>query len=121
MMWFPRQGTDYDAPEFALEHENHYGWHETAKDFWRVFQVAAPLRVFVGYARTDAEERMEKLVELRSPRWRGDRFHRLPKGEDILLVGHRRMQNFEDWCGAVWTDEGVQPLNRFMKQRVQRS
>ncbi|REG31009.1 hypothetical protein ATI61_106479 [Archangium gephyra] len=119
LMWFKRNGGTYDVPLLALEHENSYLAAEAKKDFWRVFQVAAPLRVFIGYSRNNPEQRLEELVTLRSKGWQGDLFHRLQGGEDIALVGQRGMGGFNSWYGAVWSGNKVHRLHEFLRSRLQ--
>lgn len=117
MMWFPKgeRTGEYDVPVFALEHENRHTDYHAKEDFWRVFQVAAPLRVFIGYA---MENRATALVDaLSDMRWvKGrDRFNQLPGGEDIALVGAYPMQGWESWQGVVWSNGQKFSLTDFMR------
>lgn len=120
MMWFEPGGAahDYDPPLMALEHENNHRDIDAMADFWKVLQVAAPLRIFIGYTR---ESRVPGLVdELARLRWDGgrDRCHSLPGGEDIALVGGYQMKGWESWSGRVWAGGKMHTLKDFMRSQV---
>jgi hypothetical protein len=117
MMWFDPKGGDWDAPLLALEHENNHSRAAARKDCWRVFQIAAPLRIFIGYTSTEETQvrRVSELSSMRDPK-QGSRVHMLPGGEDIVLIGHYEMQDFTDWKGAIWTPDGMCSLEEFVGQ-----
>jgi hypothetical protein len=116
MTWYPSSANtdpdgNWDAALFALEHECSWDEFETKKDFWRVFQFAAPLRVFIGYAPHEkAENRLKTLTSMRL-KGKTDRFHRLPGGEDILLLGSSPLVGYERWLGRVWDDSGFHAID----------
>ena len=92
--WFAGEN-DWDAPVVAIEHENSHVRAERAKDHWRVNQVAAPLRVFIGYvgARRSLDAAAAELRE------REARCNQVVGGEALLLMGYANMDvtDFRAW------------------------
>jgi hypothetical protein len=117
MMWFNPKGGFWDAPLMALEHENAHSRGAARHDCWRVFQIAAPLRIFIGYTSTEKTQarRVTELRNMRDPQ-KGNRVHMLPGGEDIVLIGHYEMRDFNDWKGTVWTQTSMCSLEKFVDQ-----
>lgn len=96
LMWFDRASGDYGVPVVAIEHENSYRPEDIAVDFWRVCQLAVPLRVCIGYAPDAARvPQLQRVLLGKASEWR-----RLPGGEDLLVLGHAEMKpdDYQAWC-----------------------
>lgn len=89
LMWFPSlaKNEDWIAPVVAIEHENLYKEIERSIDHWKVSQVAAPLRVFIGYVSTPDEiEHAAKILRDRERFWNA-----VEGGQSLIIMGHKEM------------------------------
>jgi hypothetical protein len=106
MMWFRRDGEQWDPPVVAIEHENAWDANAALIDFWRVSQVCALLRVCIVYTRraVDVDPLRERLLGVAHEHgWR-----RPPMAEDLLVIGHGEMEagDFRAWrCHTREPDE----------------
>jgi hypothetical protein len=99
LTWYPNDAAagDFDPPLVAIEHENKYGFQDANWDWWKLNQIAVPLRVFVGYTRTASAVpgRAHALATLaRKSRWRN-----VTGGETLLVLGFKGMEpgRFRAW------------------------
>lgn len=107
LLWFSQdtQGLqsgeeEWIAPVVAIEHENDYTDAARSVDHWKVSQVAALLRVFIGYTRHGNNiDVASKVLRDRESRWRP-----VPGGEALIILGHSQMQYgcFRAW----WARQG---------------
>lgn len=95
--WFPMTGSEWIAPLVAIEHENL--WTDIARsvDHWKVNQIAASLRVFIGYVQ-GAQHVLPAAQELMSQEgeWTPVRLGR-PQGMIILGHGGMTPADFSAW------------------------
>lgn len=103
LLWFPKTILDlaedeqeWVAPLVAIEHENGYRARDRAIDHWKVSQVAAPLRVFIGY--TNSASQMSSAAEMLQRR--ESRWNVIQNGEALIVLGHSNMK-FE--CFRLWS------------------
>jgi hypothetical protein len=102
--WYLADSGAWASPVAVIEHENLA--EGAMADWWKIAQLAAPLRVFIGYARTQAlVERFSYGLQTiaHEERWF------LPPGtEDLLIVGdYADCSVFRAWtrsAGAGWTE-----------------
>ncbi len=94
--WYPAVENEWVAPVAAIEHENAWSEHERKVDYWKVNQIAAPLRVFIGYVRSaDEVEPAAKDLMQHEGEW-----NPVPNGEAMIIIGHDGMPlgGFRAWA-----------------------
>lgn len=101
----PKDEAEWVPAAVAIEHENLWVPRASDVDHWKVSQIAAPLRVFIGYVSTPDEiDPAASRIKSREERWYG-----IPEGEALVVFGHGNMhiRNFRAWSseqgkGATW-------------------
>jgi len=96
--WYPNGNNEWVAPLVAIEHENL--WTDQARnvDHWKVNQIAAPLRVFIGYVSKEADvQGVANELMKRESEWNavsGD------TAEGMIILGHDGMAHgdFAAWA-----------------------
>ncbi|RKG68665.1 hypothetical protein D7V80_11755 [Corallococcus sp. CA054B] len=107
--WYELDSKQWSRPTVVIEHEN---VEEGALlDFWKVTLLDAPLRVFIGYARTKAG--VTKLFERLTTQEGMDEW-RVPAGAaDLVILGdYEECLDFTAWtrtAGAAWSRLGSAP------------
>jgi hypothetical protein len=94
--WYPKNCGRLGAPVVVIEHENIE--QNLLEDFWKVSQLAAPLRVCIGYATTAAGiERLSRqaLESSEHERWPCPEY-----SEDLLILGDYEVCAFHAWTRA---------------------
>lgn len=85
LTWY-RWSALYEHPVVVIEHENVWSEVAFARDAWKLTMALAPLRVMVGYTRTEAEH-LDRASWWNEMAKRHD-WHFPPHCEDLVLVGH---------------------------------
>jgi hypothetical protein len=93
--WYPNTDEIWSAPIVAIEHEN--TWRDAGRDqdHWKVNQIAATLRVFIGYCRTlQHVDDYADTLRHRETNWLS-----VPAGEALLILGYAGMpvDGFHAW------------------------
>jgi hypothetical protein len=112
-MWYPgitpgldEHESEWIPPLVAIEHENSWSSSSRSVDHWKVSQITAPLRVFIGYTSKarDVETEAKKL-QAREPRW-----HAVDGGQAMIIFGHNRMNHtgFRAWCAPQRADTWIE-------------
>lgn len=104
-VYAPAEGdidTNWNPPAVIIEHENAWDIEATKWDFWKACLYAAPLRVIIGYKRTelDSQETGNSLVEF----YTRCGLRQLPDGETLLIMGWVQESSKRDW--HTWTLKG---------------
>lgn len=99
--WYSNGADEWVPPLVAIEHENQWHSQERLRDHWKVSQIASPLRVFIGYTKTESElERAADELKVHEDKW-----FSIKDGESIIILGYAHMQkDFRAWI----TRQGVQ-------------
>jgi len=108
-----KKNLDYDyPPAVVIEHENRYNVEETWKDFWKLCLYAVPLRVMIGYQRTDEEALTagQELVQ----RYQGWNLRQIPSGETLLIMGWRQYPDERKW--HMWLLKGEQDTWEYFQE-----
>lgn len=91
LTWYSNNNGYYEQPAVIIEQENHYDPSEFRLDFWKLMVGYAPLRVMVGYTKTQAEcsDRIDWLNQaVNENQWNFP-----PQTEDLVLVGYQAMEH----------------------------
>ncbi len=107
--WYPKDAGRWARPSVVIEHENFE--YEAEYDLWKVCQFAAPLRVFIGYARDEAAvpEMWKRLRVMLSE----NRLARISDSETLVMLGdYDKCVAFHAWVAGGDSEFRELPLVR---------